>query len=412
MAEFTGERVIPGEVDADLLNEHVARYAFAARYAEGKQVLDAGCGSGYGAAEMAQTAAQVVGIDLSAEAIAYSNAHYAAPNLRFESGSCTALPAPDAAFDLVIAFEVIEHLHDWRTFLAEARRVLSPEGRFIVSTPNKLYYQETRRMEGPNPFHMHEFELEEFRAELEGVFPHVSIFFENHSESIVFQPEHPGPGTELKVGRSGVTDPESHFFVAVCGGDAHDNTSRFVYIPHAGNVLRERERHIQLIQGELRTKDEWLQKAIQELADLNKDHQTVLEMLRSQEVDLKRCNEWAQQLNEEVESRGARIVALQEELEREQETGRVAIAGLTEDLREKTAWALQSSRELEAKVKELGECVEFLHASERLAEERTELYLRAQAETGKLQQQVNLFEASRWTRLGRTLGLGPVIKNR
>ena len=46
MAEFTGERVIPGEVDVDLLNEHVARYAFAARLARGKRVLDAGCGGG------------------------------------------------------------------------------------------------------------------------------------------------------------------------------------------------------------------------------------------------------------------------------------------------------------------------------------------------------------------------------
>src|ERR1017187_819804 len=44
--EFTGERVIPGRVDADLLNEHMARYAFAARLARGKRVLDAGCGAG------------------------------------------------------------------------------------------------------------------------------------------------------------------------------------------------------------------------------------------------------------------------------------------------------------------------------------------------------------------------------
>ena len=54
LAEFTGERVIPGEVDADLLNEHVARYLFAARMAGGRRVLDAGCGSGYGVAELAR----------------------------------------------------------------------------------------------------------------------------------------------------------------------------------------------------------------------------------------------------------------------------------------------------------------------------------------------------------------------
>ena len=63
MAEFTGERVIPGQVDADLLNEHLARYAFAARLSRRKQVLDAGCGAGYGSAELARTAAGVLGID-------------------------------------------------------------------------------------------------------------------------------------------------------------------------------------------------------------------------------------------------------------------------------------------------------------------------------------------------------------
>ena len=56
LAEFTGERVIPGEVDIDLLNEHMARYTFAARLARGKRVLDAGCGAGYGSAELARAA--------------------------------------------------------------------------------------------------------------------------------------------------------------------------------------------------------------------------------------------------------------------------------------------------------------------------------------------------------------------
>src|ERR1700722_5875027 len=92
LVEFTGERVIPGEVDADLLNEHLARYAFAARLSRRKRVLDAGCGAGYGSAELARTAASVLGIDCSAEAIAYARAQYPVPNLRFEEGDCLSLP--------------------------------------------------------------------------------------------------------------------------------------------------------------------------------------------------------------------------------------------------------------------------------------------------------------------------------
>jgi len=53
LVEFTGERVIPGQVNDDLWSEHIARYAYARRYAEGRRALDAGCGTGYGSAELA-----------------------------------------------------------------------------------------------------------------------------------------------------------------------------------------------------------------------------------------------------------------------------------------------------------------------------------------------------------------------
>src|SRR5204863_8368309 len=101
------------------------------------------------------------------------------------------LPLPGGSSDLVVAFEVIEHLDDWRGFLREARRALAPEGQFIVSTPNKLYYSESRKQAGPNPFHVQEFEFEEFRSELGEFFPHVSLFLENHAEGVVFQPASP-----------------------------------------------------------------------------------------------------------------------------------------------------------------------------------------------------------------------------
>src|ERR1700685_1646133 len=96
--EFTGERVIPGQVDADLLNEHLARYAFAARLARGKRVLDAGCGAGYGSAELVKSALSVVGVDAATEATVYAREHYRLPNLHFEQASCGGLPHPDATF--------------------------------------------------------------------------------------------------------------------------------------------------------------------------------------------------------------------------------------------------------------------------------------------------------------------------
>src|SRR5262249_21660776 len=145
-SEFTGERVVPGHVNDDLWAEHLSRYAFAARFAAHSRALDLGCGTGYGAHELARTARAVFGIDPAPEAIGYANRNFASVNSTFFQASALALPFSSGVFDLVTAFEVIEHLTDWRRLLSEARRVLSPAGVFLVSTPNKLYYAETRKL--------------------------------------------------------------------------------------------------------------------------------------------------------------------------------------------------------------------------------------------------------------------------
>jgi len=427
VAEFTGERLIPGEVDVDLLNEHLARYAFAARLARGKRVLDAGCGAGYGSAELAGEADSVLGVDVAQEAIDFATANYQAPNLRFERASCTALPQADGSFDLVAAFEVIEHLEDWRGFLAEARRVLSPNGQLVVSTPNRLYYTESRGVEGANPFHVHEFDFTEFSAELQAVFPHVSMFLENHVEGVTFQPHAPGSTVEVRVDAGEPAPGESHFFVAVCANRPQLGNPTFVYVPRAANVLRERERHIALLEGELATKDQWLGKAQADLEEFDREHQKLLAMHRGLLEDLERANQWAAELNRELEERRARVAGLQEELAAEQESARVTaegyaakVADLELDIRAKTQWAIDTETRLTAEVKRqtkaLGAAVEQLHHTEKELDERTAWALELQEEArrwreeaGRLADQVALFRASRWVKLGRKVGLGPDI---
>src|SRR5262249_41172258 len=138
---FTGERFAP-EVRGAIWYEHWHRYCIAQPLATGLSVLDAACGEGYGSFLLAQTAREVVGIDIAAEAIAHAQSRYAAPNLRYVEGSCTALPLADASVDLVISFETIEHLQQQSEMLAEFRRVLTPGGVLVISSPNPSVYSE------------------------------------------------------------------------------------------------------------------------------------------------------------------------------------------------------------------------------------------------------------------------------
>lgn len=119
---------------------HIATYKIAQRLASGKKVLDFGCGSGYGTAYIADHCSEIVGIDISQAAISYANSNYNASNLFFQ---CIApvqekpLPFLDAEFDMVISFQVIEHIRDTQSYLGEIRRVLKPNGIVIIVTPDR-----------------------------------------------------------------------------------------------------------------------------------------------------------------------------------------------------------------------------------------------------------------------------------
>ncbi len=323
--EFTGERVIPGKTDPDLMNEHWARYQFAEPLVHGKLVVDAGCGVGYGSAFLATSARLVLALDTSAEALGAAREEYAHPKVALINADCGRLPVPDASVDVISAFEVIEHMDDWQTLISEAARVLAPHGQLLVSTPNRIYSQESR--EELNPFHVHEFEYSEFESELRKRFPYVMLFLENHSDAITFiPPQEEGVRTQLG-GRE--RDPESaHFFLAVCSKQPQHGPPAFVFVPSGGNVLREREQHVKALQEQVRELE-------QHVNELKQHVKALQEQVRELEQENAERARWAEELNAELESVRVDRTKL---IERLDETEQRVI--------ERSDWAMSLEREL------------------------------------------------------------------
>ncbi|MCX6622775.1 MAG: methyltransferase domain-containing protein [Acidobacteria bacterium] len=414
MKEFTGERVVPGQVDIDLWNEHLARYAFAARLSSWKRVLDIACGTGYGTAYLAPETRSIIGLDISPDAIHYASEHYQQPNLRYLTASGTALPFSDHSFDLVVAYEVIEHLTDWRALLSEARRVLAPGGQLILSTPNKSYYAESRKLTGPNPYHHHEFTFDEFQDALRQTFPHVSLFVQNHVDGIVFHPPVPDSPANVLVESATVDPNNSHFFLAVCAGVRQMGAPTFVYLPSAGNVLREREQHISRLENELLLKDDWL-------TQLKAEQLVMVQLFREQKEALEASNRWTDSVKAELKTANdARdtLHRLLDEKDSELTTSHQeamqmaagyeeAIAKLEQDNAAKARWATETEERLQARTSEHEQCVHLLRQAEQSVEERTAWAQNLDLEVRTLQDELTRIHDSRWIRLGRTLRLGP-----
>jgi hypothetical protein len=397
--EFTGERVVPGQVDCDLWHEHLARYLFAARLARRKRVLDIGCGTGYGAAELARVAASVTALDSSSEAIALARSAYPSPNLHFLVASATAAPFPDSSFRLITCFEVIEHLADWQTLLKEAQRLLARGGQFIVSTPNTLYYAESRQQVGPNPFHVHEFEYEEFKEALTSAFPSVTLYVQNHIGALSFQPvtARGAQSPDLHLEPSPSDPQQAHFFVAVCAATRQTGAPPFLHIPSTANVLRERESHIRKLEDEIRLKDTWLRQHQQEHAQLLAAH-------AAQMQELERAQTWAQSEHEQFEASRrelqASVQAYEERLAAKDRTAKKLLDKQEADLKKAQQWAQSEHEQFEASRRELQASAqayeERLAAKDRAAKK---LLDEQEAELKKAQQwaqsEHEQFEASR-----------------
>lgn len=168
-ATYTGERPGWGEgFDYDE-SRHLAAYEHARTLASGKHVLDAGCGEGFGTQTLTGVAAAVKGIDYSPIAIDVCRTKWRHPKLSFECVDLTKATSEVETFDLVLNFQVIEHIEDPRPFLRGLKARIGQGGRLMLTTPNRL------STFSENPYHVREYTASELRSLLAEMFSSVEL---------------------------------------------------------------------------------------------------------------------------------------------------------------------------------------------------------------------------------------------
>ena len=151
----TGERTVPGVAAENYwFRRHEATYAFfAGHIAAGDTVLDCGLGEGYGAAMLAATGAYVLGLDCDLATARHAHRRYPGPAVLV--GNAVDLPMRDGRLDAVVSAQVVEHLWDQPASVHESARVLRPDGRLLLSTPNRATFPPG------NPWHTRELDADD-----------------------------------------------------------------------------------------------------------------------------------------------------------------------------------------------------------------------------------------------------------
>lgn len=168
---FTGER--PSL--SDMEGQHLAKYDFALKFCRGKNILEIGCGSGYGSEYLAENGVKkITAFDIDSQAINYAIKNSTHDNVVFRQGDAQTLVLKEK-FDVVVSFEVIEHLKDAEKLLELTKKVLKKKGVFILSTPNRKFspYDGDKPS---NPYHVREFYPQELRKILATYFKEIELY--------------------------------------------------------------------------------------------------------------------------------------------------------------------------------------------------------------------------------------------
>jgi 2-polyprenyl-3-methyl-5-hydroxy-6-metoxy-1,4-benzoquinol methylase len=170
------------------LGAHYRRYLYVREMCTNVRLADVGCGYGFGSMILEGTYSEYVGVDLNEEAVGWAVKSLAkatpdGSSVSFCNPSQFQLRYPEGHFDVVISFEVIEHLVDPLGWLAQMKKKVRSGGRLILSTPNGSLSQ-GRRSRYSSKFHVREYSALELESMLRGISNNVRLFREDRIDNL------------------------------------------------------------------------------------------------------------------------------------------------------------------------------------------------------------------------------------
>jgi len=309
--EFTGERFIPGQGGAMIAYEHMHRYAFAARWAPGKRVLDFATGSGWGAALLAGQAAALWAVDIDFPSLQGAADQYRCANVLFLQADGVKLPFPDGSMDLVVAFEVLEHVREQEGLVKELARVASPGGVVVISTPDKAAYSDARGY--TNPFHVSEFYRDDFLVLLNAHFRRVRLFRQQVRAGSLIDPDD-GRGRQVEILTAPSPDPpgppvEPMYLLALCSSGDPDCPAidGSAYLDPTDRLLEEWRREVDRLGAWGRSLEEEVSRRDGTIAELQREFEKRSRWAVSLQQEVEERNRWAISLDRAVADRDATI---------------------------------------------------------------------------------------------------------
>jgi len=175
----TAERIVPKNFKSKEEYLIYLRHLFAYSYSRDQMqkeniVLEIGCGEGYGTHFISEKISKIIGLDIDNDTIKRASEEYQSEFCIFQKYDGIKIPFEDNVFDIVVSFQVVEHIKDDENFISEAYRVLKRGGLFILTTPNRIHRLKSDQKPWQK-FHIREYSAMQLRELLCNVFINVEI---------------------------------------------------------------------------------------------------------------------------------------------------------------------------------------------------------------------------------------------